>query len=328
MSRFRAVAILGLIPLLSCAGPQHASATPTPSVPAPSPSPSLSAAPSPSPIPTQRVETSLPVALEESAAAVAGGNLFVIGGLDAAGNSLRTVWVFDGKAWRAGPRLPLGLDHTSAATFNDHVYVAGGHSFGADSGRVFRLDGASWTEMPRMHHPRGGHTLLSANSRLYVIGGNNAVVNVGPAEVYDPSSGVWSDLVSLPSPRNHVSGFVFGANVCAAGGRSPATARVDCFNFESSAWVRFPDIPRATSGAGAATLDNGTALILGGENAQETTISDQFARLPNPSSWAAAEAMLIPRHGFELAVFEGRAWACGGGALPGLHPVAACTSVA
>jgi hypothetical protein len=125
-----------------------------------------------------------------------------------------------------------------------------------------------------------------------------------------------------------VSGFVFGANVCAAGGRSPATARVDCFNFESSAWVRFPDLPRPTSGAGAATLDNGSALILGGENAQETSISDQFARLPNPSSWAPAEAMLIPRHGFELAVFEGRAWACGGGALPGLHPVAACTSVA
>src|SRR5438445_37162 len=113
-----------------------------------------------------------------------------------------------------------------------------------------------------------------------------------------------------------------------ARGPSPATRRVDCFNFESSAWVRLPDLPRATSGAGAATLDNGIALILGGENAQETTTSDQFARLPNPSSWAAAEAMLIPRHGFELAVFEDRAWACGGGALPGLHPVAACTSVA
>jgi hypothetical protein len=273
------------------------------------------------------LEPSLPAALEESAAAVAGGNLYVIGGFDAAGNSLRSVWVFDGTAWRAGPRLPLGLDHTSAATFNDHVYVAGGHSFGADSGRFFRLDGATWTELPRMHHPRGGHALLSAANRLYVIGGNTAYSNVGPAEVYDPASASWSDLPALPAPRNHVSGFVFGADVCAAGGRSPATQRVDCFNLESSAWVRLPDLPRATSGAGAATLDDGIAVILGGENAQETTISDQFARLPNPSSWAAAEGMLIPRHGFELAVFQGRAWACGGGSAPGLHPVATCTSV-
>jgi hypothetical protein len=37
--------------------------------------------------------------------------------------------------------------------------------------------------------------------------------------------------------------------------------------------------------------------------------------------------MLVPRHGFELAMFQGRAWACGGGSQPGLHPVATCTSI-
>jgi len=37
--------------------------------------------------------------------------------------------------------------------------------------------------------------------------------------------------------------------------------------------------------------------------------------------------MLVPRHGFQLALFEGRAWACGGGSSAGLHPVATCTSV-
>jgi hypothetical protein len=68
-------------------------------------------------------------------------------------------------------------------------------------------------------------------------------------------------------------------------------------------------------------------VILGGENAQETTINDQFAQLPDPTAWGASGSMLVPRHGFELAVFQGRAWACGGGSLPGLHPAAACTSV-
>ena len=267
------------------------------------------------------------MALEESGAAAAGGRLFVIGGFDAVGTSLRNVWVFDGSAWSAGPRLPLGLDHTSAAALDDHVYLAGGHSFGRDSARLFRLDGSSWTELAPMHHARGGHALIAAAGKLYAIGGNNAFSNVGQAEVYDPNTRAWTDLPSLPSPRNHVSGFVFGANVCVAGGRSPATTRVDCFNFESSTWVRFPDLPRATSGAGAATLDDGSAVILGGQNAQETTINDQFAQLPDPTAWSATGSMLVPRHGFELAVFQGRAWACGGGSLPGLHPVATCTSV-
>jgi Kelch motif protein len=253
--------------------------------------------------------------------------LYVIGGFDAAGNSLRSVWVFDGTRWAPGPRLPLGLDHTSAATLDDHVYVAGGHSFGRDSARLFRLDGSGWTELAHMRHARGGHALLAAAGHLYAIGGNNAFANVAPAEIYDPATNVWSDLSSLPSPRNHVSGFVFGANVCVAGGRSPATTRVDCFNFESSLWVRFPNLPRATSGAGAATLDDGSAVILGGQDAGESRINDQFARLPSPGGWSSAGAMLVPRHGFELAVFQGRAWACGGGAQPGLHPVATCTSV-
>lgn len=273
------------------------------------------------------METPLPVALEEAGAATAGGKLYVIGGFDAAGNSLRTVWVFDGSSWSAGPRLPVGLDHTSAATFGDRVYVAGGHTFGRDSARFFRLDGSAWTELSPMRHARGGHTLLAAGNQLFVIGGNNSSENVATAEVYDPQTGAWTDLPVFPSPRNHVSGFVFGANACAAGGRSPATTRVDCFNFESSSWVRLPNLPLATSGAGAATLDNGTVVILGGQDAGETRINSQFARLADFDLWDSVGTMLVPRHGFELAIFQGRAWACGGGSLPGLHPVATCTSV-
>ena len=54
--------------------------------------------------------------------------------------SLSTVYVFDGTRWSAGPRLPLPVDHAAAATLDDHVYLAGGHSNGADSARLFRLD--------------------------------------------------------------------------------------------------------------------------------------------------------------------------------------------
>jgi len=325
--RWRLVAALLVVAvpvLCGCAGSQAATVRATPSS-APSPSP-IAITPSPLPPPTQRAETPLPVVLEEAAAASAGGNLYVIGGFDAAGNSLRTVWVFDGTAWHAGPRLPLGLDHTAAATLGDRIYVAGGHSFGRDSARVFRLDGGAWTELSPMHHARGGHTLLAAMGRLYAIGGNAAAVNVAPVEAYDPATGAWSDVSSFPSPRNHVAGFVFGNSVCAAGGRPPTKIRVDCFDVEHSAWGRLPDLPIATSGAGATTLDDGRVVIMGGQDAQETNIVNA-AELLGPNAWSVLGPMLVPRHGFELAPFEGRAWACGGGSLPGLHPVAACTSI-
>ena len=225
------------------------------------------------------------------------------------------------------PRLPLPVDHPSSATLDDRVYLAGGHSNGRDSGRVFRLDSDHWTELAAMHFARGGHALVAAAGKLYAIGGNNSRANVGPAEAYDPVNNAWTVLPSLPVARNHVSGFWAGGAVCVAGGRSPTTARVDCFDPAAGAWSRLPDLPQPASGAGATTFPSGDVVMTGGQDASETRIVDQLAFYPPGGSWISPDKMLSPRHGFELAVFEGRAWACGGGSAPGLHPVATCTSL-
>jgi N-acetylneuraminic acid mutarotase len=322
-----AVAIVVALTFAGCGGSTPApSSTPpvTPSRAAESPSPS----PTPSPAAAvQRAEKSLPAAIEESAAAATGGDLYVMGGFDAVGNSLRTVYVFNGTSWGTGPRLPIGLDHASAATLDGHVYLAGGHSFGRDSARVFRLDGASWIEVAAMHHARGGHALVAAAGRLYVIGGNTASSQVPATEVYDPASNRWTDLLALPLPRNHVAGFTFQGKVCVAGGRSPNTTRVDCFDPSARTWTRLANLPGPTSGAGAATLESGEVVLMGGQDAVESRMVTQLVHLGLDRRWSSVLKMLVPRHGFELAVFHGRAWACGGGLAPGLHPVATCTSV-
>src|SRR5213594_4394664 len=87
-----AVAVVVAAAFAACGGSAPATspsptATPSPVVPSASPSP---------PPPLQRMEAQLPVALEEAAAAVAGGKLYVIGGFGSNFNSLRTVYVFDG----------------------------------------------------------------------------------------------------------------------------------------------------------------------------------------------------------------------------------------
>ncbi len=293
----------------------------------PSESPVAPSVPPPAtPAPPQRQEASLPVPIEETAAAVANGKLYVMGGFNAAGASLDSVYVFDGATWQSGPRLPLPLDHPSAASLDGHVYLAGGHSNGRDSARAFRLDGSRWQELPAMHFARGGHALVADFGGLYAIGGNTSRLNVPVAEAYDPVANAWTLLPALPQPRNHVSGFVVGESVCVAGGRSPTTSRVDCFDTARGAWWRLPDLPRPTSGGGAATFIGGAVVMMGGQDATETAIVDQLTHY-SPSGWSVADRMLVPRHGFELADFDGRAWACGGGTAPGLHPVAICTSV-
>src|SRR5260370_36034774 len=94
----------------------------------PSPTPSPVPTPTPPPVPTpatpQRMEASLPAPVEETGAAVAAGKLYVMGGFDAAGRSLSTVYVFDGTAWHAGPGLSLAVDHPSPATLAGSVLLS------------------------------------------------------------------------------------------------------------------------------------------------------------------------------------------------------------
>jgi N-acetylneuraminic acid mutarotase len=283
--------------------------------------------PSPTPEPKQRSEAALPAPVEETAAASDASNLYVMGGFNAAGASLDSVFVFDGTAWRSGPRLPLAVDHSSAASLNGQVYVAGGHSFGRDSARLFRLDGDHWTELAAMHFVRGGHALVAVQGKLYAIGGNSSRGNVAAAEVFDPAANAWTVLSSLPSPRNHVSGFVLGTKACVAGGRSPNTGRIDCIDALDGSWSRLPDVPRATSGGGATSFVGGAVVMMGGEDAGESVMVDMLS-FYSDGAWSAVDAMQSPRHGIQLALFQGRAWACGGATAPGLHPVSICTSVA
>ena len=276
----------------------------------------------PSPQPGQKDEPPLPVPVEETAAAASGNNLYVMGGFNAAGSSLDSTYVFDGTAWHSGPKLPLPLDHPSAATLDGSVYLAGGHSNGRDSARLFRLDTDHWTELAPMHYARGGHSLIAAHGELYAVGGNTTRINVPQVESYDPAANAWSVITTLPDPRNHLMGFVSQGSICVAGGRSPTTPRVDCF---SGSWSSLAALPQPTSGGGAATFTGGDVVVTGGQDASETRIVNELARW-SAHAWTT-ELMLHPRHGFELAIYEGRAWACGGGSAPGLHPVATCTSL-
>jgi non-specific serine/threonine protein kinase len=248
----------------------------------------------------------------------------VVGGFDVQGRSRAETFVFEGTQWKLGPALPLGLDHLSAATFDNILYVAGGFSNGAASARLFRLDGDHWTELAPLHHARGALALVGADDALWALAGLGPGGEVGPGERYDIAGNSWTDLPAIPRPRDHVAGFGWGQRVCVAGGRSPNTAQVDCLDTATREWTAGPSLPMPTSGAGGGALRN--PVVAGGEDPQETRIVNFVARLRG-DTWTS-EPMLHPRHGIQLAVFHGRLWACGGGEQAGLHPVATCTSIA
>lgn len=215
------------------------------------------------------------------------------------------------------------------------MYIAGGFTnLGPATARVFRLAGSSWSEVRPMHHARGALALIELHSRLYALGGSsdhNAPGEVAPAEVYDPSTNSWTDLPPQPTPRNHVAGFVYmNRLVCVAGGHVnggySSTTAIDCYDPASGAWsAPLPTLPVPTSSAGAGVL--GPELVVAG--GQGSAIVDRIMRLRvdiQGAQWRT-EAMIVPRHGIELAPYQGRLWACGGSTKTGPGAVADCTSI-
>ena len=295
------------------------SASPSPSAAA-SPSPPLP--PTPTPVP-QQVEAGLPLPRQEVASAASGQALFVIGGFDAGRRDSNSVFVYTG-SWSRGPDFPVPIDHASAATLKGAVYVAGGNSAGRAQAFLFRLEEGGWTRLSPMRHARGALALVAAGDRLFALGGLAAGAEVAVVEAYEPATNSWSDVTTLPQPRDHGAGFAISGAVCLAGGRFPTSARVDCYDPRLDSWSRLSDLPEPTSGAGAAVLGS-EIVVAGGENAAESRLVDRVFRLQG-GTWSG-EPMLIARHGVQLASFGGRAWACGGATAAGYRAAADCTSI-
>jgi hypothetical protein len=277
--------------------------------------------------PSQRVEPSLPVAIQETGAAATPTRLYVVGGYDTARNSSAAVFTFDGSSWASGPALPIAVNHPAAAAIGDDVYVAGGFAAGPSTNRVFVLShgATTWRELAPMRRPRGALALLSIGQRLYAIGGLDGTTQVAVPEMYDPTKATWSDLPPMPRPRNHAGGYVDGALACVAGGREPATnATIDCLDTTTVTWRPPVLMPTPTSGAAAAVL-NGLTAVAGGEPTNETSIFGDVQEL-RAGAWTT-QPMVTPRHGTGFAIFQHRLWLCGGATAPGFHAVSTCTSM-
>src|SRR5665213_2350298 len=272
-----AVATIGLgacaskAPDVSHADAPTATTTPGPTA-APAGRPTTTSVESVAPRQRQVYERSLPMAIQEAGAAVVRGRLYVVGGYDSARNSSVAVFVFDGSMWVRGPSLPIALNHPGVAALGDDLYVAGGFTPSGATNRAFVLVAGSdsWHEITPLQRPRGALALLALSGRLYAIGGRDRAAQIAVPEVYDPATAGWHDLPSMPGPRNHVAGFVDGADACVAGGRTPDTSSaIDCFDPTNASWRSRGALPTGTSGAAAAVVD-GITIVAGGEPASET----------------------------------------------------------
>ena len=270
--------------------------------------------------------SSLPTARGETATAVAGGRLYVIGGLSGitgAPTAEVSTWDPASDTWTAAPPLPEARDHAAATALDGAVFVSGGGSpAGQPTDTLWMLPagGDAWRPLPPLPEPRYAHRMVAVEDLLFVVGG------IGPSGavlVYDPVEEAWHAAAKLPDTRDHLAAVVVDGEIWAIGGRvdGRAVSRVDIYDPANDSWRDGPPLPAVTSGAAEAVTVEGRILLSGGE---DPSVSDDVidrhwqidARDPT-ATWQPLDAPPLAVHGAQGAMVDGTFVIAGGASRPG-----------
>lgn len=169
----------------------------------------------------------MPEARTAGGAAVAGGLIYVVGGIGPEGVAERTL-VFDPatRRWSVTEGLRRPREHMGVAAVEGRVYAVGGRAgslAGFGDAEVLDPGIGSWSPLPDMPTPRGGMA-ATATSNGFVVGagGEEEGGTFDEAEAFDVETERWVALPPMPTARHGVGVVAIGTIVYViAGGVDP-----------------------------------------------------------------------------------------------------------
>ena len=169
----------------------------------------------------------LPLARSEVAGAAYAGGVAVVGGYLADGRSSGRVDLYrPGRGWSRLPSLPVEVNHASAVTSRDRLYVVGGRTAGYDTNldvaEAWTPGRGGWRRLPPLPSTRGGSGLAAAAGMIVSVGGEEPAGTIASVYALRPHDAAWSRLPDLPTPRHGLAVVALGRTVYAvAGGPQP-----------------------------------------------------------------------------------------------------------
>lgn len=150
----------------------------------------------------------LPAGRAAPGVAVAGGQLYVIGGcVDGACHTSNAVWRYDPgtDAWETLAHYPEPTAWLACAGLDDRVYCAGGTDGDGASSATYTYDPArdSWIELAAMPYDNWAMAHAAVGGQLVVSGGVTAGLTTvtNRSAVYDPGRDAWREI----EPANHAT---------------------------------------------------------------------------------------------------------------------------
>jgi N-acetylneuraminic acid mutarotase len=219
-------------------------------------------------------------AVENPAAVASGGKMYVFGGsTDPFKNAVNNASVYDPAtgAWTALAPMPTRRGGATAQVIDGKIYVAGGidvNGASLASVDVFDIATGTWSSSPAMSTRRDNAGSALLDGKLYVFGGRTRNADgstpadvLNTAEVFDPATGAWAPIASMPTGRRVVvvgnlrgRAQVMGGEKTPTGGTFP---QVEEYNPVTDTWQSLNPMAPGRHGAAAGTID-GKVYVAGG----------------------------------------------------------------
>jgi hypothetical protein len=215
----------------------------------------------------------------------------------------------------------LGLpncEQSAFVTVNHLLYVIGGLCPAGTSASTFVFNAATnkTTQLADMNESRFTITAAAAdnNTAIVVCGG---FLSIPSCEKFDIANNKWAYIQSLPISFSYSQSsltlmdrpYIFGGADDLLGNDNTKAV----FTLDVGGWKKVADMPVALEGAGAIVMDDGTAMICGGNIDSGDSATACYIYTPWNDTWTTSPfSLATPRWAFTIVRYIGRLWVVAG----------------
>ena len=195
----------------------------------------------------------MPCPRTRHAAAVCGGQLYVVGGFSeiplCCFNPVQNEWFSTEK------NLPFH-PHSALVALNEELYLIGGDSDDKRQVRKYKCNLDQWEFLSPMAFSRAAHCAVVLEELIYVMGGHDDNLCLRSVECYNPANDQWTQILDMNNARKFsAAAAITNGKIIVVGGYSDmGFTRIEetCEIFDKSLnqWslVSSPTVPRAACG--------------------------------------------------------------------------------
>lgn len=169
-----------------------------------------------------------------------------------------------------------------------------------------------WFSISDMNIRRRHVGVVSAQGKLYAIGGHDGTNHLDSAECFDPATNMWHTVASMDTRRRGIAVGALEGAIYAVGGLDDTACfqTVERYDIESDKWSAVAQMNVQRGGVGVAALGKYLFAVGGNDGTSSLDSCERYDPLLN--KWKLVASMQHRRAGAGVTVLDGCLYAIGG----------------